>query len=113
MIKHLRSPSRFKDTLIPEMGEHFAPLDILHEQIEMFIVLSDSFEVDHERMANFTQNMALINDVISLLGFNDLRFFHDLRTGELLRFLMFCELNLPKRTYIHHGIPTPSKVSSK
>lgn len=62
----------FEYTLIPEMSEHLSTLNILHEQIQMLIVLSNSFKINNERMTDFTQNVALINDVISLLGFNDL-----------------------------------------
>ena len=102
---------RLENSLVSEVTEQFSSGNIFHEQIEIPAVLADSFKVNDEWVVNFIQDFALVDNVISLLGFDDFSLFHDLHTCAFLCFFVPGKLYLTKGPYIEKEIPTPRRVS--
>lgn len=77
----------FKHSLFPEMGKELPSCDILHEEVNVFGILIHSLEVNlskkkvyDERMRDGFEDLILVTNMIDLLSFNELNFFHDFST---------------------------------
>lgn len=57
-----------------QVSEEFTTVDEFQDQVEMFGVLGEAFEVDDEGMADLWMNKVFVIDVINLLGLDDLTF---------------------------------------
>lgn len=57
-----------------QVSEELTTVDEFQDQVEMFGVLGEAFEVDDEGVADLWMNKVFVIDVINLLGLDDLTF---------------------------------------
>ena len=58
----------FEHTFFSEMSEKLSAGNILHEEVNVLAVLVHTFEVDDKWMADRSQDLKLVTDMIHLLG---------------------------------------------
>ena len=80
------------------MREELSSRHVLHEHVDMLGILGEPLEIYDEGVANRTQYPILVVDVIDLLRFDELYFFHDFGTAVLAAIFILRQTHCPERS---------------
>jgi hypothetical protein len=100
-----------------KMCKKLSPRDIFHKDINISSVLCKSlkfylngFKNYNKRMANRTQNIILVINMVHLFGFDYLFLSHYLYTQVFAAIFFLHQSNCSKSSYIYQDLPYPMTV---
>jgi len=93
---------------VSEVVEEFSSVDELKDEIEIFGVLGESFEVDDEGVADLRVHAVFVVDVVNLLRIHDFLLVEKFKCIVLVGLLVLGDLDLAETTYVKIEVPLPS-----